>query len=147
MGGYSRIYCIGGLGGFQGADGINPILVQIWQGEGNRQWFEARYFEGPAKPLGTVRRIVPAAPDHPDNFLDACIAFFPEAFEACPSLEGVRAEVNGVDLLDFDSGKGIPSAWKALREEARPAFDDLVVFAADLQPLRHGTSPAFSGSR
>ena len=43
MAGYSRIYCIGGLGGFGGADGINPILLQIWVGDASRQWFEAHY--------------------------------------------------------------------------------------------------------
>jgi hypothetical protein len=140
MAGYSRIYCIGDLGGFQGSDGINRILVQIWQGEGNRQCFEARYFEGSARPLGTVRTVVPAAPDHPDNLLDACIAFLPEAFKACPSLGAVRADLDGVDMLDFDARKGVPAGWKALREEARAAFEDLVIFVADLEPLPRGAS-------
>ena len=45
MAGFSKIYCIGGEGGFLGSDGINPIALQIWQGEGNRMWFEVHYFD------------------------------------------------------------------------------------------------------
>ena len=41
---YSRLYCIGGLGGLAGADGLNPISLQIWVGDASRQWFEAHYF-------------------------------------------------------------------------------------------------------
>ncbi len=41
MAGITRIFSIGGGGGFGGSDGVNPIYAQIWQGEGNRQWFEA----------------------------------------------------------------------------------------------------------
>ena len=44
MAGYSKIYCIGGEGGFLGSDGMNPIDFQILVGDGNRQWLEARYF-------------------------------------------------------------------------------------------------------
>lgn len=29
MAGYSKIFCIGGEGGYLGSDGINPILFQI----------------------------------------------------------------------------------------------------------------------
>ena len=55
MAGISRIYCIGGSGGFMGSDGVSPIYAQIWQGDGNRQWFEARYFEEGFGPMGKVR--------------------------------------------------------------------------------------------
>ena len=41
MAGYCTIYCIGGLGGFEGADGINPIQMQIWVGISNRLWLAA----------------------------------------------------------------------------------------------------------
>jgi hypothetical protein len=54
MAGYSRIYCIGGLGGFAGADGINPMLVQIWVGDADRQWLEAHYFDPGLEPLGCI---------------------------------------------------------------------------------------------
>ena len=37
MSGYSKIYCIGGEGGFLGSDGMNPIDFQILVGDGNRQ--------------------------------------------------------------------------------------------------------------
>lgn len=44
MAGYSKIYCIGGEGGFLGADGMNPIDFQILVGDADRQWLEVRYF-------------------------------------------------------------------------------------------------------
>ena len=77
MAGFSRIYCIGGEGGFQGADGINPLLGQILVGDASRQWLEPLYAKYDLGPLGHLKTIVPAGPDHPDMILDACIAFFP----------------------------------------------------------------------
>ena len=134
MAGYSRLYVVGGLGGFQGADGVNPISFQILVGDADRQWLEAHYFDASIKPLGDVRIIVPAGPDHPDALLDASIAFFPQQFRACPSLVAVEAELRGVKRLDFDSGRGIPAASGALREEARPLFGELHIWRADLVP-------------
>ena len=43
MAGYSKIYLIGDEGGFMGSDGISAVYLQIWQGEGNRQWLEPKY--------------------------------------------------------------------------------------------------------
>jgi hypothetical protein len=45
MAGYSKLYCVGGLGGYLGADGINPILFQILIGNADRQWLEVHYFD------------------------------------------------------------------------------------------------------
>lgn len=45
MAGFSKIYCVGGLGGFQGADGVNPILFQILVGDASRQWLQVHYFD------------------------------------------------------------------------------------------------------
>ena len=50
MAGYSKIYCVGGEGGFLGADGMNPIDFQILIGDGDRQWLEVRYFNRDIKP-------------------------------------------------------------------------------------------------
>ncbi|MDP2778376.1 MAG: hypothetical protein Q8O48_12110, partial [Anaerolineales bacterium] len=71
MAGYSKLYCVGGLGGYLGADGINPILLQILVGDADRQWLEPRYFDKRIKPLGGIRVIVPEAHNHPHSLLDA----------------------------------------------------------------------------
>ncbi len=131
MAGFSKLYVIGGPGGVQGADGVNPIAFQILVGEGNRQWLEAHYFDPEIQPLGQVRTIIPAGPDHPDALLDACIAFFPQHFAACPSLPEVRAKLKEVSSLDFDRGRSdIPYTWRDLREEARRLFRKLNIWSA-----------------
>jgi hypothetical protein len=133
--GYSKIYVIGGQGGFEGADGVNPIRLQIWVGDADRQWLEPYYVDRSIKPLGEIRSIVSARPDDPDSLLDACIAFFPERFERCPSLAAVASELEGFTCLDFDLGTDrIPKIWPRLRMEARPEFKRLHIFEAVLQP-------------
>lgn len=47
MAGYSRAYWIGEPGGFEGADGMNPILVEILVGDADRQWWEAAWMRNP----------------------------------------------------------------------------------------------------
>jgi hypothetical protein len=81
MSGYSRFYVFGGQGGYLGADGVNPIALMILIGDGNRQWLEPLYVDSKLERLGRLNTIAPALPDHPDNLLDACIAFFPCNFE------------------------------------------------------------------
>ena len=53
MAGFSKIYCLGELGGFQGADGINSIGCQFWVGNSDRKWWEAHYFDDTLSPLAT----------------------------------------------------------------------------------------------
>ena len=65
LAGFSKLYVIGGLGGFQGADGVYPIRLQIWLGEGDRQWLEPHYVDASIRPLGSVRTIIPDGPDAP----------------------------------------------------------------------------------
>jgi len=133
MAGYSKIYCIGGQGGFLGGDGINPILLQILVGEGNRQWLEPIYFHRSLKPIGKIKVIVPQKPDDPVALLDACVAFAPNLFNKCPSLNIVKAELKNVNRLDFNLGeKDIPPAWFDLRKEAIPYFKNLNIFEAPL---------------
>ena len=139
LAGFSKLYVIGGLGGFQGADGINPIRLQIWVGDANRQWLEPHYMDASIRPLGSVRIIVPDGPDAPNSLLDACIAFFPEHFEQCPSLTEVRGQLQTSTRLDFDLGKDeIPKEWTQLRREAWPFFKKLTIFEAVLSPLQVG---------
>jgi len=139
MAGFSKIYCIGGLGGYMGSDGINPIYCQIWLGEGSRQWMEAYYFEGHFKPLGKVMKIIPQGPDHPDSLLDACIAFFPEHFRSCPLLTVVEEQLVDVESLDFSMNDNIPPEWRELRKQARPFLASLNIFEADL--IERGSKP------
>ena len=115
---------------------MNPILLQIWQGEGNRQWLEAHYFDESIKPIGQLRTVIPAAPNDENALLDACIAFFPQAFNDCPSLARVEELLSEVGVLDFDlRGDAIPREWPALRTEATPLFRDLNIFEAYLEPI------------
>ena len=44
MAGFYKIYMVGGSGGFLGADGINPIGLQILVGTADREWLEPKYF-------------------------------------------------------------------------------------------------------
>lgn len=136
MAGYSRMYVLGGAGGFMGSDGVNPIEVLILQGEGSRQWLEPRYLEKPVGPIGSVRSLVPAGPGDPDAVIDACIAFCPDYFRACPSLPEVEKALAKTEQLDFNAyPKRIPAAWARLREEARPIFAELGIWTADFVPL------------
>ena len=45
MAGFSKIYIIGGSGGFLGSDGVNPIIVQILVGRSDGEWLEVNYFD------------------------------------------------------------------------------------------------------
>ena len=139
MSGYSKIYVIGGLGGVQGNDGVNPIELLILVGNADRQWIEPHYFDQSITPIGKLRSIVPTAPNHPDALLDACIAFYPQHFETCPSLSEVVTDLGSVERLDFHMGsEEIPPVWNKLREEARPRFAKMNIWRADLMPIKQG---------
>lgn len=57
MAGYSRLYVVGGLGGFMGADGVNPIEFLVLVGNADRQWLEPHYFDRTIKPIGKLRSL------------------------------------------------------------------------------------------
>ena len=136
LAGFSKLYVIGGLGGFQGADGVNPILMQIWVGDSSRQWLEPHYIDPSIKPLGAITTLVPEGPDDPRSLLDACIAFFPKQFKECPSLEETALLLKDATRLDFDLDKpNIPVIWRKLREEAQPYFSQMHIFEAVLRPV------------
>lgn len=136
MAGYSKIYCIGGEGGFMGADGINPIIAQLWVGDGGRQWFEARYFEKGFKAMASVKSMVPKGPNTMEGLIDATILFFPEHYRTCPSYSVAVRQLKGVDMVDFDLKNGVPEIWSTLRKEAKPHFKTLNIYMANLNPLR-----------
>jgi hypothetical protein len=133
MAGYSKMYVVGGQGGFMGADGVNPIEFVVLVGDADRQWLEPHYFDTSIKPLGRLRVIVPSEPDHKDALLDACIAFCPRHFILCPSLIQAESAIRHANRLDFHA---IPASWATLREEARPIFDSMSIWQADLVPFR-----------
>lgn len=135
MAGISNIYVIGGQGGFEGADGVNPIQLMILLGDGNRQWLEPHYFDNSIKPIGRLRVLVPVVPDSPDSLIDACIAFFPQPFINCPSFIQVESLLRETDFLDFsEMTQEILTAWTNLREEARPIFMNINIWFAELLP-------------
>lgn len=134
MAGFSKIWVIGREAGFMGADGVTDVQLQIWVGDGNRQWLEPHWFAAPPKAIAKVARIVPAGPDDPEALLDAAIAFLPDHFRSCPSFTEAELVLNDTDVLDFDlDPENVPVAWKRLREEARPRFKKLCVMQARLE--------------
>jgi hypothetical protein len=134
MAGFSRIFCVGDLGGFKGADGINSVYGQVLVGEGNRQWLEAKYFKDDLKSLNDIKVIIPEGPEHKYMLLDSFIVFFPDFFKKCPSFEKVKTKLKEVKKLDFNLKKDeIPEEWEDLRKEALPIFKRLNVFWASLK--------------
>ena len=89
--------------------------------------------------------IIPTGPDHPDALIDACLAFFPEYFESCPSLVQVVEALGNVSRIDFHLD-GEPSGWAQLREEARPLFKYLVIYKTELQNV-NGVEQSMAGWR
>ena len=164
MAGYSKIYCVGGEGGFLGADGMNPICFQILVGDAHRQWLKVHYLNrdvnklfdsiirserensGPdrrIRPMGRIRKIIPLGPNHPDSLIDACLAFAPAYFKSCPSLTQVAEGLENASSIDFDLD-GEPAGWAQLREEARPLFKHLIIYEAVLQKM-NGVEQLMSG--
>ena len=131
MAGYSKIYCIGD----DGWDGINPIYFQILVGDAGRQWLESRYFDRRIRPLGRVKVIIPAGPNHPDALIDACLAFCPKYFESCPSLAHVSEVLENDKRIDFHLDSE-PQGWGQLREEARPFFRKITIYEAKLKKIQ-----------
>ena len=135
MAGYSKIYCVGE----DTLDGINPIYYQILVGDGNRQWLEIHYFDTSIIPMGSVKVIIPAGPDHPNALIDACLAFGPQYFTECPTLRQVAKGLEGKERIDFDFD-GEPSGWAQLREEAKLIFKGLTIYEAELKKIQ-GRNP------
>ena len=81
--------------------------------------------------------IVPEGPDHPNALLDACLAFYPSAFDQCASMAGVQSKLAQAERLDFDTGRNeIPQEWYQLRREARGPFRQLHIFEAELRLIQ-----------
>ena len=128
------MFLIGGQGGFDGSDGINPIYLQIWVGDAHRQWLEVHYCAPEIRPLGDIKRFVPRRPNDPVNIMDACLLFYPEFFSQCSLIAVVAEKLKDKDFVDFDLEENVPKEWPWLRYEARPYFEKLGVFSATLEP-------------
>jgi hypothetical protein len=134
--GFTRIYCIGEAGGFLGGDGLARISLQILVGDGDRRWLEARYLEPGLGPMGRIHVVIPRRPDDPLALLDACLAFVPQRFEECGSLEVVRKRLAYARRLDFHHhAEEIPEEWAELRLEAVSVFRRFAVTVSDLRLL------------
>lgn len=68
-------------------------------------------------PMGTVKVIIPADPNHPNALIDARLAFGPQYFIECPTLTQIAKMLEDKERIDsnFD---GEPLGWAQLREEA-----------------------------
>lgn len=128
----SKIYCFGAEGGFMGSDGIREIYWQVLVCDSDRQSLVSYHFDRRIGPMGRVKVIIPAGPDHPDALIDACLAFFQEYFESCPSLAQVSEGLANARRIDFHLD-GEPTGWAHLREEARPLFKEMVIYEAVLK--------------
>lgn len=136
MASYSRIYIVYPPADFTDREGRRGGVLQIWVGDGNRQWLEAHWIGTSHPPIARIKAIVPAGPDHPDSLIDACIAFFPDFFRGCPSLTEAELVLNDADRLDFDLGQfNVPLIWTKLREEARPFLAKFSILRGDLEPV------------
>lgn len=114
---------------------VESIDLQIFLGEGHRQWYEAHYLDDLIKPIGKIRVMVPIGPNDENSLLDACIIFAPMYFESCPSLKKIQIELKDAKSLDFDLDKNIPESWNQLRHESEPIFEKLNIFKIKLVPL------------
>ena len=130
----SKIYCIGVEGGFMGSDGLREIHLQILVTDSDRQALVAYHLDRHIRPMGKVKVIIPAGPDHPDALIDACLAFYPKYFASCRSLTQVAEALTNATRIDFHLD-GEPTGWARLREEARPLFKELVIYEAVLNKI------------
>lgn len=84
--------------------------------------------------MGRIRSIIPKGPDHSDALIDACLAFFPEYFESCPSLTQV------VETLSSRSVKFLGGELKQTADET--LFLELALRGYDLSKLREEPTTA-----
>jgi hypothetical protein len=137
MAGFEKLYVIGGGGGYQDGDGVNPMETLVLVGNSDRDWLEPRYLQGPSQPLGKLERVILQGPNHPDALLDACLAFRPDLFPGCPSLRAVESQLKDADRLDLQlDPAAIRNAWAKLRDEARETYESLKIWQAELAPVR-----------
>jgi len=135
MAGYKRMYIFGGSGGFMGADGVNPVSMQIWVGVSDGKWLEAHYFKNEFKPIAGIKTIVPKKPDEYSNLLEATILFAPLFFEKCSMLKKVRSYFEKLGKKQLFMHKDEPEFWGQMLKEAEPIFKKLNIYQADIMDI------------
>ncbi len=68
--------------------------------------------------------------------IDAFIAFAPELFKECSILQKVANEIGNSTSIDFTNSETIPKSWNHLREQARPIFEKIPIFEAQISEIR-----------
>lgn len=136
MGSITKIYLIKELNDKDNF--IENCDLIIFRGDGNRIWFESKFISTIIEPIGRIKTVIPENREDKNMFLDACIVFFPKAFEKCPTLKIIQKKLKNKEFLDFnlDRNKLPMKEWEQLREEARPYFKKLYIFEAKLKNIR-----------
>jgi hypothetical protein len=136
MAGYERIYLFGGVGGYMGADGMNPIAMQIWVGWSDRKWLEAHYFVDDLEAIGGIKAIIPKQHDEELNLLEASIIFGPQFYiMKCDLMEITMKYFSALNKTKIDLADDAPEFWDDVVKQARPVFNTLNVFQADLKEI------------
>ncbi len=83
--------------------------------------------------IGKIHSIVPADVKFMPWIPDACIAFAPNLFDSCKSMNIVKKEAANIYMLDFNLGeKNIPGHWNTLRYEAISTLNGLRIARSNL---------------
>ena len=137
MAGFIKIYMVGGSGGFLGSDGINPISLQILIGTSNREWLEAKYFDKNFSSLSGITHMVPKSPTNDENIIDGLIIFAPQLFEeSCDLLKDAQMHFDKLGKKRIDMSKDQPTFWDDLVSQAKPRFENLKLYRANIEDLR-----------
>ena len=137
MAGFYKIYMVGGSGGFMGADGINPIALQILIGTSSREWLEPNYFDKDLSSISGITRMVPKSPTNDENIIDGLIIFAPQLFEeSCDLLKDAHMYFDKLGKKRIDMSKHEPAFWNDLVIQAKPKFENLKLFRANIEDLR-----------
>ena len=140
MAGFYKIYLLGGDGGYLGSDGINPITLQILVGTSSREWLEPCYFDKSFKSMCGIKSLVPTQQTDDDNIIDAIMIFAPKLFENdCPLIKDAIEHFNMLGKKRIDLEQDKPHFWDDLRKQAKPMFDKLNLFSANIVNLRYPT--------
>jgi len=135
--GYVKFYLLGGKGGYMGVDGINPIDLVIGVGTSDREWLKPVSIRTgkQSNPIWKLDSIIPDPDNYENSIIDAFIAFSPHSFKECSKFQEVVTQVGNSLQIDFNDKEKIPKSWGMLREEAKPIFEKMTVFEANLSEL------------
>ena len=122
------------------------LVIGVW--EGSRKVCIPIYIAPGVQQLGNIRSLVPGGPQEPESTLDTLLAYYPQAFDACPTMATVRRLTLSVSKLDLNIGdsKLHREYWPQLRTEAMPIFRELSFALGPLTwygPQRFGANRVF----